>query len=151
VTERAKDVRAHELVDLLGLGPWAGRHVSELSTGTRRVAELGCIVALGARVLLLDEPMAGLAQREVEAFAPVLSEIRDHLGATMLVIDHDIPMVTAIADRLYVLAAGRVIAEGEPRVVREDPAVIAAYLGTDERAISRSGRVAVTSGRAARR
>ncbi|MCU1463665.1 MAG: hypothetical protein JWO37_3740 [Acidimicrobiales bacterium] len=146
-SERHKDLRAHELVDLLGLGPWAGRPVSELSTGTRRVAELGCMVALGARVLLLDEPMAGIAQREVEAFAPVLGEIRDHLGATLLLIDHDIPMVTTIADRIYVLATGRVIAEGEPAVVREDPVVVAAYLGTDERAIRRSGHVAGATGR----
>ena len=108
---------------------------------------MGCMVALGARVLLLDEPMAGIAQREVEAFAPVLGEIRDHLGATLFVIDHDIPMVTTIADRIYVLATGRVIAEGEPAVVREDPAVVAAYLGTDERAIRRSGRVAAATGR----
>ena len=141
-SERRKQLRAEELVELLGLGWFAGRHVAELSTGTRRLVELGTMVALGARVLLLDEPTAGIAQREVEAFRPVLREIRDHLGATMVVIEHDIPMITGLVDRLYVLAAGEVIAEGPGRVLRDDPKVVAAYLGSDERVISRSGALA---------
>ncbi len=138
-SEAVKDMRADELVELLGLGRFAHLNVSELSTGTRRLAELGCMIALGASVLLLDEPTAGIAQREVEAFRPVLKEIRDHLGATMVVIEHDIPLMMDLVDRLYVLAAGAVIAEGPPRVLRDDPKVIAAYLGTDERVIRRSG------------
>jgi ABC-type branched-subunit amino acid transport system ATPase component len=97
------------------------------------------MVALGARVLLLDEPTAGIAQREVEAFRPVLREIRDHLDATLVVIEHDMPLIMGLADRLYVLASGRVIAEGPPDVLRDDPRVVAAYLGTDERVIRRSG------------
>jgi ABC-type branched-subunit amino acid transport system ATPase component/ABC-type branched-subunit amino acid transport system permease subunit len=140
--ERAKAVRAGELVDLLGLGPFRHRRVAELSTGTRRLAELGCAIGLGARVLLLDEPTAGIAQREVEAFRPVLRQVRDHLDATMVVIEHDLPLIMDLADRMYVMAAGSVIAEGDPRRLREDPAVIAAYLGTDERVIARSGPVA---------
>jgi len=139
--ERAKGLAADDLIDLLGLGAFADRQVNQLSTGTRRLAELGCIVGLGADVLLLDEPMAGIAQREVEAFVPVIREIRDHLGATLVVIDHDIPMITSLVDRLYVLAQGQVIAEGAPSVVRDDPAVIAAYLGTEARAITRSGQL----------
>ena len=142
--ERRKTLEADALVDLLGLGAYAHRHVVELSTGTRRLVELGCMVSLGARVLLLDEPTAGIAQREVEAFRPVLREIRDHLDATVVVIEHDIPTITDVADRLYVLAAGKVIAEGPPRLLREDPAVIAAYLGTDERVIARSGEAVKT-------
>ena len=141
--ERRKDVRAAELVDLLGLGDFASRHISELSTGIRRMAELGCVVALGADVVLMDEPTAGIAQREVEAFRPVLQEVRDHLGATVVLIEHDIPMVMSLVDRLYVLVSGAVIAEGPPALLRDDPAVIAAYLGTDERVIARSGEVPV--------
>lgn len=137
--ERRKDLRAEELIALLGLGPFRSRHLSELSTGTRRLAELGCIVALGADVVLLDEPTAGIAQREAEEFAPVVREIRDHLDATIVVIDHDLPVISDLVDRLYVLAAGEVIAEGPPAAVRDDPAVVASYLGTDERAATGHG------------
>ena len=144
VAEHAKDVRAAELVELLGLAAYAHRNVGDLSTGTRRLAELGCLIALGADVVLLDEPMAGVAQREVEAFVPVLHEVRDHLDATFVVIDHDLPMVTSLVDRLYVLASGRIIAEGRPEDAARDPAVIAAYLGTDQRAVGRSGTLPPT-------
>ncbi|MCU1460055.1 MAG: transporter related [Acidimicrobiales bacterium] len=140
--ERRKDIRASELIELLGLGQYADRHIAELSTGVRRMAELGCVIALGAEVVLLDEPTAGIAQREVEAFRPVLREVRDHLDATVVLIEHDIPMVMSVVDRLYVLVSGSVIAEGPPSLLREDPAVIAAYLGTDERVIARSGTAA---------
>jgi len=153
LAERRKQVRADEIVELLGLQPFAHRDVSQLSTGTRRLAELGCTIALGADLLLLDEPTAGIAQREVEAFVPVIAEIRRYLGASVVIIDHDIPMISSMVDRLAVLAAGRVIAEGEPDVVRRDAAVIAAYLGTDERAINRSRHAppARTNGSAPRR
>jgi ABC-type branched-subunit amino acid transport system ATPase component/ABC-type branched-subunit amino acid transport system permease subunit len=142
--ERRKDLRAAEIVDLLGLGAFATRYVSELSTGVRRIAELGCTIALGARVLLLDEPTAGIAQREVEAFRPVLDDIRRHLGATVVLIEHDLPLVIGLADHMYVLASGSVIAEGDPKQLRHDPRVVAAYLGTEERVIERSGAVAAT-------
>ncbi len=137
--ERRKDLRAHELVDLLGLGRFAQTPLAELSTGTRRMAELGCTVALGARVLLLDEPTAGIAQRDVEAFRPVLRELRDHLDATMVVIEHDVPLIVDLVDHVYVLAVGQVIFEGAPHLLRTDENVIRAYLGTDERVIRRSG------------
>ena len=97
------------------------------------------MIALGANTLLLDEPTAGLAQREAEAFIPMLREIRDHIDATIIVIDHDLPLIASIVDRLYVMANGAVIAHGDPHSVRRDESVVAAYLGTDERAISRSG------------
>ena len=138
-SEARKDVTANELLELLGLETFRRRQVSELSTGTRRMAELGCIVALGADVVLLDEPTAGVAQREVEAFRPVLREIRDHLGATLVVIEHDIPLMMSLVDRLYVLTSGEVLAEGDPQLLRDDPRVVAAYLGSDERVIQRSG------------
>jgi ABC-type branched-subunit amino acid transport system ATPase component len=131
-SERRKDLRADELVDLLGLGQFARRKASELSTGTRRIAELGCTIALGAEVVLLDEPTGGVAQREVEAFIPVLQQIRDHLDATMVIVAHDIPFVMSLCHRVYVLASGQVIAEGLPTVLQDDPLVIAAYLGVDD-------------------
>ncbi len=137
--DRAQRAHAHDIADFLGLGPYADKFTSELSTGTRRIVELGCLLALEARVLCLDEPTGGVAQREVEAFAPLLLSIKDQLGAAMLVIEHDMPMIMQISHRIYCLEAGRVIAMGSPAEVRADPAVIASYLGTDERAIRRSG------------
>lgn len=140
--DRAQRAHAQDIVDFLGLGPYADKFTSELSTGTRRIVELGCLLALEARVLCLDEPTGGVAQREVEAFAPLLLSIKDQLGAAMLVIEHDMPMIMQISDRIYCLEAGRVIAAGFPDEIRTDPAVISSYLGTDERAIRRSGAIA---------
>ena len=142
--DRAQRAHAQDIADFLGLGPYADKFTSELSTGTRRIVELGCLLALEARVLCLDEPTGGVAQREVEAFAPLLLSIKDQLGAAMLVIEHDMPMIMQISNRIYCLEAGRVIAEGSPTEIRADPAVIASYLGTDERAIRRSGSTAPT-------
>jgi ABC-type branched-subunit amino acid transport system ATPase component/ABC-type branched-subunit amino acid transport system permease subunit len=140
-SEKKKRLRAEELLELFGLSPFGDLHAGELSTGTRRLAELAALCALGADVLLLDEPTAGIAQREVEAFRPVLLEVRDRLDATILLVEHDIPLVTSLADRVYVLDAGQVLASGPPEVLREDPRVVAAYLGTDERLVARSGAV----------
>ena len=136
--ERAKRTQAAELIDFLGLGRYADVFVAELSTGTRRIVELAGLLALDARILCLDEPTAGIAQRETEAFGPLLKAIQSGLGATMIVIEHDMPMIMALSDRVYCLEAGQVIAEGVPDVVRSDPKVVASYLGTDERAIQRS-------------
>ncbi|MFM8529194.1 MAG: ABC transporter, partial [Ilumatobacteraceae bacterium] len=112
--------------------------LGELATGTRRLVELGSLIALDTKLMLLDEPTAGVAQRETEAFGPLLQTIRRELGASILIIEHDMPMVMSISDRIYCLEAGAVIAEGTPREIRENPAVIASYLGTDDRAIERS-------------
>jgi ABC-type branched-subunit amino acid transport system ATPase component/ABC-type branched-subunit amino acid transport system permease subunit len=136
--ERSKQAHADEILDFVGLGPYAQRFVSELSTGMRRIVELACLVASDARMLCLDEPTAGIAQREAEAFGPLLLDIRTELDASMLVIEHDMPLVMAMSDRIYCLEAGAVIASGLPDEVRNNPLVIASYLGTDDRAIDRS-------------
>jgi ABC-type branched-subunit amino acid transport system ATPase component/ABC-type branched-subunit amino acid transport system permease subunit len=141
--ERAKRAEADDLIELLGLGRYADTLVAELSTGTRRIVELAGLLALDARALCLDEPTAGVAQRETEAFGPLILEVRRQLGASMLVIEHDMPLIMGISDRVYCLEAGRVIAAGPPATVRDDPAVVASYLGTDERAIARSGAAAI--------
>ena len=131
--ERRKRAEAAELVDYLGLGDFAGYFVSELSTGTRRVVELGCMLAGGARVLMLDEPTGGLSQRETEEFGPRIKEVQTELDAAVVVIEHDVPLVMGISDRMYCLEAGAVISMGTPAQLRADPAVIASYLGSDER------------------
>ncbi len=130
---------ADEIIAFLGLGRYADRFCGELSTGTRRIVELGALLALDAQVLCLDEPTAGVAQRETEAFGPLLLRIRDELQASLIVIEHDMPLIMSISDRVYCMEAGQVIAHGSPNEVRNNPAVIASYLGTDQRAIARSG------------
>jgi ABC-type branched-subunit amino acid transport system ATPase component/ABC-type branched-subunit amino acid transport system permease subunit len=137
--ERRLASEADELIDFLGLGRYADAYISDLSTGTRRIIEIANLLAVDAQLLCLDEPTAGVAQRETEAFGPLIKRIRAELGASMLIIEHDMPLIMSISDRVYCLEAGKVIAEGEPNEVRNDPAVIASYLGTDERAIERSG------------
>ena len=137
--ERAKRAEADEIMRYVGLERFADEFVSNLSTGTRRITELACQLALGARVLLLDEPTAGLAQRETEAFGPLIRRVRDELDAAVLLIEHDMPLVMEVSDRVYCLEAGEVIAEGPPEQVRHDPLVVASYLGTDIRSIQRSG------------
>jgi ABC-type branched-subunit amino acid transport system ATPase component len=82
--------------------------------------------------VLLDEPTAGLSQGETEAFGPRLREIQRDLDAAMLLIEHDMPLVMSVSDRVYCLEAGLVIAEGAPDEVRTDPLVIASYLGADD-------------------
>ena len=137
-SERRARREADELIDFLGLGRYADSFISDLSTGTRRIVELSGLLALDADVLCLDEPTAGVAQRETEAFGPLIIEIRREMGASMLIVEHDMPLIMSISDRVYCLEAGSVIAEGDPERVRNDPLVIAGYLGTDKRAIDRS-------------
>ena len=137
--ERAKRVEADEIIDYMGLRRYADHFVATLSTGTRRIVELASLLAVNARVLLLDEPTGGVAQREAEAFGPLIKQVQAELDAAVIVIEHDMPLVMGISDRVYCLEAGAVIAEGSPEQVRSDPLVIASYLGTSDQAIGRSG------------
>jgi ABC-type branched-subunit amino acid transport system ATPase component/ABC-type branched-subunit amino acid transport system permease subunit len=141
VRARRRRAEADDLIGFLGLGRYANMRISDLSTGTRRIVELAGLLALDSRVLCLDEPTAGVAQRETEAFGPLIKEIRRELGAAMLIIEHDMPLIMSISDRVYCLEVGKVIAEGIPHEVRHDPKVVSSYLGVDERAIARSGAV----------
>ena len=144
-TSRAEKRRrsdAAELIDFLGLGRYADRFVAELSTGTRRIVELAALLAAAPSVICLDEPTAGVAQRETEAFGPLIKRVQNELHATLVIVEHDLPLILAVSDRVYCLEAGAVIAEGAPAEVRADPRVIASYLGTEERAIARSSTVA---------
>ncbi len=139
VIERQTLHEARKLVERFGLGPWADVRTSQLSTGTRRICDLAAQVAAGPKLLLLDEPTAGVAQREAEAFGPLLRDIRAELDCSILIVEHDMPLLMGLCDRLYALEAGSVIAEGTPDEIRHNPRVVASYLGTDESAISRSG------------
>jgi branched-chain amino acid transport system ATP-binding protein len=131
--------KAEVLVELMGLGAFREKLVGELSTGTRRIVELACVLAQEPGVLLLDEPSGGVAQRETEAMGPLLIRVQQHTGCSILVVEHDMPLLTAICDRMIALELGEVIAEGTPAEVLDHPAVIESYLGTDESTIKRSG------------
>lgn len=136
--EADKRARATEILASFGLAERADALTSELSTGMRRICDLAAVVASGASLVLLDEPTAGLAQREVEAFAPLLRRLRDEHGCSMLVIEHDMPLMMSLCDRIYCLEQGRVIAEGDPDEIRTNAWVISSYLGTEGGAIERS-------------
>jgi branched-chain amino acid transport system ATP-binding protein len=131
--------KVHELVELLGLGAFRNKFVSELSTGSRRIVDLAMAIAHDPTVLLLDEPSSGIAQRETEALGPLLRRIQAETNCALLVIEHDMPLITSVSDRMLALELGRVIAGGTPDAVVHDPQVVASYLGTDAAVIARSG------------
>jgi ABC-type branched-subunit amino acid transport system ATPase component/ABC-type branched-subunit amino acid transport system permease subunit len=128
-SEAAVRARVAELVERLRLGPYADRFGHELSTGTRRIVDLACVLAHEPTVLLLDEPAAGVAQREAEALGPILLDLRASLDAAVLVIEHDLGVLGDVADRIVALDQGRIVAEGTPHAVLSDPAVTTSYLG----------------------
>ncbi len=124
---RSAAVRA--AVELCGVGPLLNRPASTLSTGQRRMVELARCLASPARVLLLDEPSAGLDPAETEAFGAILRRVVAERGLGILLVEHDMDLVMSICDYVYVLDFGRRIFEGEPAAVRASPIVQAAYLG----------------------
>ncbi|HXY94342.1 MAG TPA: ATP-binding cassette domain-containing protein [Acidimicrobiia bacterium] len=122
--------RADDVIDQMGLGEFRDKFVSELSTGSRRIVDLACQIAAQPSVILLDEPSAGIAQRETEALAPMLLRLRDVTGASLVVIEHDLPLVLSIADRIVALDLGQVVCDGDAARVVTDPHVVESYLGT---------------------
>ena len=139
LTEAAVAARVDELIDLFGLGAFRHKLLRELSTGSRRVVDLACVVAHGPSVVLLDEPSSGIAQREAEALAPLLRTLRDTLDATLLVIEHDLGLISSVSDRLIAMDQGHVVTEGAPGEVLDHPEVIESYLGSGTTARDRSG------------
>jgi len=139
LSERRVAARVDELVELMGLGAFRSKFIHELSTGTRRIVDLAAVVAHRPRVVLLDEPSSGIAQREAEALAPVLRSVRNELDCALVVIEHDMVLLRSVVDRVVALDQGSVVAEGEPAYVLDHPAVVASYLGTDRATITRSG------------
>lgn len=148
ISESLISDRVIQLIDVLGLGAFRDKYVSELSTGSRRIVELASLLAQEPDILMLDEPSAGIAQRESEALGPLLKRIRDVIGATILIVEHDVPLLLATCDRLVAMELGRVIADGDPEFVVADPQVISSYLGGDPTAVQRSGSVQAAPGRA---
>ncbi len=122
----------------MGLAAYADSVLSELSTGSRRAVDVACIIALEPAVLLLDEPSSGLAQAETEALGPLLTRIVRETNCGMLVIEHDIPLITSLSDRLIAMESGRVLMSGSPEAVQADPLVLASYLAASDDVIART-------------
>jgi len=127
------------LIELMGLEAFREKLTGELSTGTRRIVELAGLLASDPAVIVLDEPSGGVAQKESEALGPLLRRVQSVTGASILVIEHDMPLLTGLCDRMVALELGTVIASGTPGEVLDNPRVVESYLGTDTAAIARSG------------
>jgi ABC-type branched-subunit amino acid transport system ATPase component len=121
--------RAEEALELVGLTRHADKPPSELSTGMLRLTELAAVAVVRPKVLLLDEPASGIAQAETEALGPLLRRLADHLDATIVLIEHDMPLVMGISDTIIAMAEGAVVTTGPPEAVRSHPEVLRSYLG----------------------
>ena len=139
ISERKVRSDVERLIELMHLSAFADKFVGELSTGSRRVVDIACSMAHDPKVLLLDEPSSGIAQRETEALGPLLLDLRDKTGAAMIVVEHDMPLITGISDELIALELGTVIARGAPTDVVNHPRVVESYLGGNDAVINRSG------------
>jgi branched-chain amino acid transport system ATP-binding protein len=130
---RAARDRARGVAAVLGITDTLDRYPSELPLGKRRLIELARALCAEPRLLLLDEPASGLDADETARFAELLLRVRDIFRLTMLLVEHDMQLVLSVAEYLYVLNFGKMLAQGDPTTVVNDPLVVAAYLGGDAR------------------
>ena len=129
--QRAAEEKAYELLELVGIRKRADELAANLSYGDQRRLEIARALATNPKLLCLDEPAAGFNPAEKQKLMALIRKVRD-TGYTVLLIEHDMSLVMGVTDRIVVLEFGRKIAEGKPAEIRENPAVIAAYLGVDD-------------------
>jgi branched-chain amino acid transport system ATP-binding protein len=128
--EKESDAKTEKLLDFVGMTDKANVISASLSYGDRRRLEIARGLATDPQVLLLDEPAAGTNPSEKIQLTDLIRKVRDEMGVSILLIEHDMKLVMSLAERLYVLNFGGVIAEGTPEEIRANPAVIDAYLGS---------------------
>jgi ABC-type branched-subunit amino acid transport system ATPase component len=146
-SERSKRAEVDEVVGSFGIDRFRRYQISQLSTGTRRVVDLASIVLARPRLLLLDEPTAGIAQREAEAFVPLLRRLHKLADTTIVLVEHDVPLVFALCSTVVMMETGKVVSSGTPDEVSRDPRALAAYLGASEEALAVSGAPVPRAGR----
>jgi branched-chain amino acid transport system ATP-binding protein len=129
--QREAEQRSLELMELLGIAALAGSEATSLAYGQQRAVELARALACDPRMVLLDEPAAGLNMRETADLAKLITRIRDR-GVTVLLVEHDMSLVMGISDEVVVLSYGEKIADADPRSVQGDPQVVKIYLGEEE-------------------
>jgi branched-chain amino acid transport system ATP-binding protein len=127
--KRADRAKVEEIIELLELEKYRDLRIDGLAYGVRKVVEIGRALATGPRLLLLDEPSSGLNTEETNDLTFWIEDIKEDLGVTVLMIEHDMSLVSTVSDRVLVMNAGRVLASGTPAEVQANPDVIAAYLG----------------------
>ncbi len=129
--QKAAEAAAYDVLAFLGMQDAAQLKPSELSYGRQKQVEFARALMQKARLVMLDEPMAGMSTAEKSAMTLLIQRVREQFGVTFLIVEHDIPVIMDISDKIVVLDFGRKIADGTAHEVQNNPAVIAAYLGTD--------------------
>jgi ABC-type branched-subunit amino acid transport system ATPase component len=146
-SERSKRAALDQVMDSFSINRFRNHRIAHLSTGTRRVVDLASIVLARPRLLLLDEPTAGIAQREAEAFVPLLRRLHEVADTTIVLVEHDVPLVFELCTKVVMMETGRVVSSGTPDQVRCDPRALAAYLGASDEALAVSGAAPTPSSR----
>ena len=143
-SERTLRAKAAEIIEWAGLSSRAHNLAGSLSYGEQRLVGVAIALAADPTMLLLDEPVSGMNASETHNFVQLVRSIRDR-GVTVLLVEHDMPMVMAVSDRIVVLNYGRIIAEGPPEAIRSNPAVIEAYLGKSATRDAKAAAVEATA------